>query len=175
VRGRRDGGEPHCGRPGIGEIGYRGLRWRLAHMRVAGKIRGRGLLTADDAEGRWFLDNDSRHRTEPHQPLQSEGLLVRHVCEGASTDRGCLTPVSLTCFGTRAAPVRCPSHCMRLADERRTTGASSVGGTPSMASSGTATHRIAATAATVVPERDGPALAMLHGFVAVDVVDGTGW
>jgi hypothetical protein len=122
VRGRRDGGEPPCGRPGIGEIGCRGLRWPVPHMRGAGKLRGRGLLTDDEGEGQRCLECDSRHTRNPHKPFHSEReregvsvcererLLLRRVCEGASTDRGCLTPVSLTCSGTREAPVRCPSH-----------------------------------------------------------------
>jgi len=85
--------------------------------------------------------------------------------------------------GPRKPPCRHPapsSGCLRLAAERRTTGASSAGATTTLGSSGTAIHlvsgtdRIAATAATVVPERDGPALAMLGSFAAVGVVDGTG-
>jgi len=44
-----------------------------------------------------------------------------------------------------------------------------------MGSSGTATCEIVATAAAVVPERHGPARAMLVGGVEVGVVDGTGW
>jgi hypothetical protein len=43
-----------------------------------------------------------------------------------------------------------------------------------MGSSGSATPRIVATAATVLPERDAPALVMLGGFVAAGVVDGIG-
>ena len=199
----------------------------------------------------------TQDRSAPER-CERERLLLRRECEGASTDRGCLTPVSLTCSGTREAPVRCPSHwrlrhlpaapvcgscrmrgresrgeslrdslpmqrleswgsrgrlnssrgtretcrqhrcwqvrgtmrgleetpcghpapfsgCMRLAAERRTTGASSAGAGTPMGSSGTATHLVAASAGTVVPERDRPALAMLGGgFAAVGVVDGTG-
>ena len=44
-----------------------------------------------------------------------------------------------------------------------------------MGSSGTATRDIVATAAAVVPERHGPALAMLFCVASVGVVDGTGW
>jgi len=55
VWGRRDGGEPACGRPWNGEIGARGLRWLPSHLRVTGKMRGRELGSdTDKAEGqRW--------------------------------------------------------------------------------------------------------------------------
>jgi hypothetical protein len=61
--------------------------------------------------------------------------------------------------------------CIKLAAERRTRGASSAGAGISLGSSGTATRAFAATAATVLHERDAPALAMLGGFVAMDVLD----
>ena len=82
-------------------------------------------------------------------------------------------------FGAcRKSPCSCPApsfECMRLAAERRTTGASSAGALTAMGSSGMATREIVATAAAVVPERHGPALAMLVGGVEVGVVDDTRW
>jgi hypothetical protein len=51
VWARRDGDESPCSRPRNGEIGSRGLRWKLSHLRVAGKIRGKELESdADKAE-----------------------------------------------------------------------------------------------------------------------------
>jgi len=102
----------------------------------------------------------------------SSSCITRETCR-----QNCCWHVRGRMRGLAEITLQAPSPILRVhevAAERRTTRASSAGAGTIMGSSGTATPQIAATTATVVPERDGPALATFGGFVAVGVVFGTG-
>jgi len=96
VRGRRDGGEPPCGRSGAGEIGCRGHRWQLFYLRVAGNmIRGRGLR---DCWCGWrahvFREKitdtpQSRTNTLRKRAVRASGLGMRLLDAHLTGDWGC--------------------------------------------------------------------------------------
>ena len=61
----------------------------------------------DEAEGQRCQESKYLRQIRLRQPFERENLLLHRTCEGASADRVCLTPVSVTCSRAREASARC--------------------------------------------------------------------